>query len=353
MNLPKTEITFLTENHAIYEELKQKNYPVLHYPTIRAKIKLLRTQLLIVDNINWILKFKNMLLYRSKKIQLFHAVPIKQIGTFSPILKKERQYPGMRLYQWVIGQHQVYDWFLSPSPFFTEHVFSKAYPAKFIFEGGLPRNDALFLEPQRQVFSGEDGAAYEKIKRLRDSGKTIVLYMPTFRDKGRGAFYENILDITGLSEFAGKNGLHFMVKYHQLERAKFRDAELENKTGITMLYELKDIYPFLPLADMLITDYSSIYFDYLLLERPIVFFPYDLEIYITEERGLIFEYEKLTPGPRCFTQEQLEKEIEKILIHGDDSFKQKRAEVANIAFKYKDGMSSERIWNDIEERFLK
>ncbi|MCP4148917.1 MAG: hypothetical protein GY757_14315, partial [bacterium] len=348
-----TEITFLTESPATFEELKQKNYPVLFYPTIRAKIKLLRTQLLVVDNINWILKFKNMLLFRSKKIQLFHAVPIKQIGTFSPILKRERKYAAMRFYQWVIGQHQVYDWFLSPSPFFTEHVFSKAYPSRYIFEGGLPRNDALFLETQQQVFSGQDRAAYEKIKELRDSGKKIALYMPTFRDKGKGAFYENIIDISRLSDFAGKNGLHFVVKYHQLERSKFRDAKPDTISNVTILFDVKDIYPFLPQVDLLITDYSSIYFDYLLLERPIVFFPYDLETYITQERGLIFEYDELTPGPRCFTQEQLEMEIEKILIRGEDSFQQRRAEVTKLAFKHKDGKSAQRIWADIEERFLK
>lgn len=346
------DITFLTENRVVYEELKEKKYPAVYFPTFRSAIKLLRTPVLVVDNINWIVNFKNMFLYRSRKIQLFHAVPIKRIGTFSPILQEERKYWGMRLYQWVNGQHQVYDWLLSPSPFFTERVFSKAYPSRYIFEGGLPRNDALFLSPDRRVFSGKDIEEYEKINRIKYSGKKIVLYMPTFRDKGKGAFYESILDIPKLSAFAEKHGIHFVVKYHQLERAKFRDNVLDGITNITFLYDLKDIYPFLPLVDVLVTDYSSIYFDYLLLDRPVVFFPYDLEAYIAKERGLIFDYDDLTPGAKCFTQEELESSLEEILVEGRDSFKDKRAEVLDIAFKYKDGKSSQRIWDDIEERFF-
>ncbi|MCP4216484.1 MAG: hypothetical protein GY765_17670, partial [bacterium] len=158
---------FLTENHATYRRLKEKGFPVVLHPTLRSVFLLLRTPTVIVDNINWIVTFKNMLLHRSRKIQLFHAVPIKQIGAFSPVLKKERRHTIMRLYQWVNGQHQVYDWFLSPSPFFTEHVFSKAYPTKYIFEGGLPRNDALFMEQGELCFSGDDARHYDRIKHLR------------------------------------------------------------------------------------------------------------------------------------------------------------------------------------------
>jgi CDP-glycerol glycerophosphotransferase (TagB/SpsB family) len=346
------DITFLTENRAVFEELKEKNYPVVFSPTFRSALKLLRTSVLVVDNINWIVNFKNMYLFRTRKIQLFHAVPIKRIGSFSPILEEERKYFAMRLYQWVNGQHQVYDWFLSPSRFFTERVFSKAYPSRYIFEGGLPRNDALFGGPDRQVFSGKDGEEYERINGKKGSGKKIVLYMPTFRDKGKGAFYENVLDVRELSVFAEIHGIHFLVKYHQLERAKFRDEVLGGITNITFFYDVKDIYPFLPLVDVLITDYSSIYFDYLLLDRPVVFFPYDLEIYLEKERGLIFDYDDLTPGPKCFTQEELLGRLKEILVDGRDYFKEKRAEVANIAFKYKDGKSSERIWKDIQERFF-
>ncbi|MCP4220690.1 MAG: hypothetical protein GY765_39045, partial [bacterium] len=137
------------------------------------------------------------------------------------------------------------------------------------------------------------------------------------------------------------------------ERAKFCDVPEETRRHISFLYDLKDIYPFLPLADLLITDYSSIYFDYLLLDRPIVFFPYDLETYINEERGLIFEYDRLTPGPHCFSREELEKEVFTALVDLKDSYKEKREEIGKLAFTYRDGKSCQRVWRDIiEERLI-
>ena len=78
-----------------------------------------------------------------------------------------------------------------------------------------------------------------------------------------------------------------------------------------------DVYTFLSEVDILITDYSSIYFDYLLWERPIIFFPYDLEYYRDEDRGLIFEYDEYTPGPKIFNA----KELENVLSKGIDDFR--------------------------------
>ena len=58
-----------------------------------------------------------------------------------------------------------------------------------------------------------------------------------------------------------------------------------------------DVYPALADVDLLVTDYSSIYFDFLLLDRPIVFFANDLDLYLRRERHLLFEYRDMTPGP--------------------------------------------------------
>ena len=62
-------------------------------------------------------------------------------------------------------------------------------------------------------------------------------------------------------------------------------------------------------CDLLITDYSSIFFDFLLLDRPIVFFPYDLEQYLSQDRAMYFDYEIMTPGPKCRTYDELELQI--------------------------------------------
>ena len=104
-----------------------------------------------------------------------------------------------------------------------------------------------------------------------------------------------------------------------------------------------DIYPLFSVIDLLITDYSAIYTDFLLTKRPVLFFPYDMHKYIKHDRPLQFDYDSITPGPKCFTQNELQEEIESIIIKGNDIHAHKRQEALNKTFKYYDGFSSERI----------
>ena len=85
-----------------------------------------------------------------------------------------------------------------------------------------------------------------------------------------------------------------------------------------------DIYPLLKHTDMMITDYSSIYFDYLLLDKPIIFYPYDFEQYTKDDRNLLFDYESMTPGPHCQDQTSLEKTILQELENSGRNFSKQR-----------------------------
>ncbi len=105
----------------------------------------------------------------------------------------------------------------------------------------------------------------------------------------------------------------------------------------------KDIYPLLSNTDLMITDYSGIFFDYLLLNKPLIFFNYDYDEYIKYNRKLSFDYDKITPGIKCENQNQLEQKIIKILVENNDEYIDKRNEILNISFKYKDGNASKRI----------
>jgi hypothetical protein len=76
------------------------------------------------------------------------------------------------------------------------------------------------------------------------------------------------------------------------------------------------VYPFLPHADALVTDYSSVLFEYLLLDRPIVFYPYDLDRY-RRSRDFYYDYEKVTPGPRAADFEELLAALERTVGVGN------------------------------------
>jgi CDP-glycerol glycerophosphotransferase (TagB/SpsB family) len=113
----------------------------------------------------------------------------------------------------------------------------------------------------------------------------------------------------------------------------------------------QDIYTIINNFDLLITDYSSIYIDFLLTKRPIIFAPFDLEEYTRNDRELYFNYNDVTPGPKCQNWDEVLVELKKF-ISGEDDYKEER-QIVNDRFKtFQDGNASERIVEYIQ-KYLK
>ena len=105
-----------------------------------------------------------------------------------------------------------------------------------------------------------------------------------------------------------------------------------------------DVYPLLARCDVLITDYSSVFFDFLHAGRPIVFFAYDLERYLRQDRSMYFGYERIAPGPICRSQADLEDALLACRNNADgDPFARRRAELLEWAFAPVDGQRLDRI----------
>ena len=97
----------------------------------------------------------------------------------------------------------------------------------------------------------------------------------------------------------------------------------------------------------MITDYSSVYFDFLLLDRPIIFIPFDIKEY--SKRGFALEpYDFWTPGPKVYSLNELIKEL-KVFINNPEYYNKERKTVNHLVNTYKDGKSCERVWNLIEK----
>jgi CDP-glycerol glycerophosphotransferase len=110
-----------------------------------------------------------------------------------------------------------------------------------------------------------------------------------------------------------------------------------------------DVYPLLTKCDLMITDYSSIFVDYIIQDKPVVFFPFDYHYYVNNARALQFDYDDVTPGRKCFTYEDLETELRRILVDGVDEYREKRKDVLRNFFDSVDGNSCARILHYIEK----
>lgn len=184
----------------------------------------------------------------------------------------------------------------------TSHVLLERNDIDGLYQGqlaqtGCPRNDIVLnaTTEQKNRFRQQLG--------LPATDKPLVLYAPTWR----GIFGHPEINaerlITDL-QFLQQKNCQIVFRGHYFVEQALTNAGLKN---ICIAPQTIDTSELLAVTDVLITDYSSIFFDYLPTGRPILFYTYDLEQY-SQERGLYFDMEEM-PGPNCFTVQQLSEEL--------------------------------------------
>lgn len=218
-------------------------------------------------------------------IQTWHGTPLKRMGFDSPAL--ERASAGTR------RQHKAmmrrWSALLVPSEYFVDtFVRSYEYEGELV-RHGLPRNDLLVR--------GVDPAWREELRsRLNLPGdRRLVLYAPTFRDRARrlGREYDLPFDLEVLAQELGDE-CFLMLRTHYLDAYKLTE---EHRTFAADLSKHHDVTELMLLADVLVTDYSSVMFDFANTGRPMVFYTYDYEEYVRDERGTYFDLAEQAPGP--------------------------------------------------------
>ena len=202
----------------------------------------------------------------------------------------------------------------------TDMFFSRSYRAKSIGKTAwiLRRlQPKLFVKDGRSV---EEASGKEILSRMEDvysdrisnsgldaadrvvPGKKIILYAPTFRGHVAGAKSPDVLDLAMLKRELGDQYI-LLIKHHPF--VKKRPSIPEDCADFAFdMTEHLTIEELLIVADLCITDYSSIIFEYSLFERPLLFFAFDMESYI-DERGFYFPIEEMMPGPVCRTTAEI------------------------------------------------
>ncbi|SPD72239.1 putative CDP-glycerol:poly(Glycerophosphate) glycerophosphotransferase [uncultured Desulfobacterium sp.] len=350
LNRKDIKYYFFTEKQSVYNMLKCHNLPVLFHPTLRSIYALACSNIIISCNMAWIKNYKYHLSVRAKKIQLWHGVPLKKIGMLVNDSLKKHNSLLARIDNAIRGKNCIHDLFLSTSDYFTVNIFSKAMRAKRFIELGYPRNSIFFKgQLDKLDFLDADVQSLEKITEFQKKGFKCVCYAPTWDDPMGNAIQSGYLDLKRLSKFAQEHKILFVFKFHPSINCKNEFGLLSN---IIYYNSSKDIQPLLRVTDILVTDYSSVYMDYLLLNRPIIFFPYNLDGYLKAHNGLLFDFNSMAPGPKCYSQEQLHEAILDCTAGQKDDFADDRGQIRKLAFKYEDGRASERIWDFIMKEYM-
>lgn len=273
-------------------------------------------------------------------LQCWHGTPLKRLrhdiehdGVFNDVkeIRKRNDKDTKR-----------FTYFISPSKFCTEK-FTSAFNLKklnkenIIIEEGYPRNDFLFKYTDKDVIELK-----EELKLPKD--KKVILYAPTFRDNqhtsGVGYTYKLGLDLDKLmKELKDEYIILFRTHYFvansiNLEKYKGFIYDVSTYDDVSRLYVV---------SDMLITDYSSVFFDFANLKKPMLFYMYDLDEYKNKLRDFYIDLKEL-PGPIIEKEENLIKEIKNY----DENKYSDKYKKFNKKFNYlDDANASKRVINKV------
>ena len=342
-NIPELNCIFLSFHSSEARNLKKHGLPAVSLTDRGAHELMLKTGMVVCDDFGWKKDpIASTLLHPAKVIQLWHGIPLKAIG-FPEIESQVNMNPekAEKLESYYSGYRAV----VSTSKYFTRNAFSRCFKSEEYVECGYPRNDILLRPMTKTDMINVDQALYTELIRHRKTGGKAVMYMPTFRDTGGDPFSDRALHIPELDEFAQKNNLYFIIKMHPYLTIN----NIELPTRVKLIDAQSDAYPMLRQCDILITDYSSVYFDFLLLDRPIIFYPYDYQEYVTQNRELLFDYDKMTPGIRVKNEQELMNSLKKILADEHDDYAEERNSLANLAFDHIDEKAAKRFGKFIRQ----
>ena len=275
-------------------------------------------------------------------IQLWHGTPLKKLAMDMDVLKMSE---GMELseYKRLFKKNtETWDYLISQSDYTTEKFRSSFDFKNIILDSGFPRNDVLFKRNNLKSIN------YIKNSYNLPQDKKVILYAPTWRDD---EFYEN-----GIYKYSSKidydllkkelSDTHILlVKLHYLVKDSL---DWSNYDGfIYQCDQSWDIQELYLISDILVTDYSSVMFDYSIIKRPMIIYAYDYENYRDNLRGFYFNIYEEFPGPIVENTSDL---IDSIQNYDCKEYEKKYKRFVEKFTSFDDGNASSRIVDLIIEK---
>ena len=337
---------WLSKNQEVVDDLKTKGFKAYLEYSVEAQYYAKRAKVAIITH-RGNRKKADLPMYcfskKTKIIQLWHGIPLKKIAYDDKILSFKDDETNLT---WKIKKIFIRTFFPflnyvhKPSLILalseeTQDIFSKAFriPKEKVIITGYPRNDILF----KNTF----------IKQKKSIKK--IIYMPTFRgsvNSNFDLFLQYKFNLEQIDTFLANNNMQLDIKLHPFNQPSDTLIKELNASENIFFLDHDAIYEIISEYDMLITDYSSIYFDYLLLDRPIIFAPFDKGTYMKQDREFYFKYDKVTPGPKAMNWDEVKNAL-KMFDEDISLYSKERKEIRNRFHIYQDNKSTERVYKSI------
>lgn len=340
---------FLINNNEQRELMKKHGLPVLppmHEWTVDHIRLLMGTKVVVACNhftpFSWTPPVPYFLLQGARLIQMWHGIPFKEIGFLYSDNPAAGAFNSLR-----ISSTGPADVLVAPGSGMQEE-WRQWFAFREFAPLGYPRNDAMFNEATGDELINVDMDLLREVKTAREAGRKVILYTPTFRDSAGTPWLQRI-DLPAFAAWCTTKGFTLIVKLHPIEHANWEETRAK-LPGVKLVHPYADIYPFLRHSDLLITDYSSLALDYLLLDRPIIFCWPDLEDYQAQCRHLLPDWENRVAGERVMDADSLRRTVDSTLAGGADPWAERRRKLARALFDHQDGGSADRVARTILEQ---
>lgn len=322
------DVWYVVNNKENREELiKQYGNHFIETESFRGKIFALRSKLWFVSAFE--LPVGGIFLRWGRTIvHLTHGSLIKNVG----ILEKNVSFIKKLYYRLFIRTNLSYS--VATSDFFVPSTAGyTGLSQNKVLVTGFPRNDEL-INSTKEV----------PLVLKNDSFK--ILYAPTWRkDADVNLFPFTDFDTDDFNTFLKENNITIYIRLHPYNEVSIKDELLKSNIKLFSTSTCKEIMDCLSCFDALITDYSSILYDFMILNRPLMFFPYDYEEY-EKKVGFAVDYSVISPGYKPKTFKELKESL--LDMKFKDSYKEQRENVNKICNTFEKD-SSERLINKLKE----
>lgn len=333
----KYDIYWFTKNKDLYNDLREQGLPVIYSKTIKAlwyqcRAKMLLSTVQIYD-------FNLYYLNNCYFLDLGHGFPGKPVGLLQPQVNERYK----KIFKFSKKGLKYYE--TASSRFVVDYI-SPCYdvkPSNFIFSN-KPRIDVLFDENLRKGIN-------TKIDTIKSS-RRLISYLPTHRSCGEKEMdITQIFDLKKLQSFCEQTNSVFLIKkhfYHRDEKTPL--DEYPNIYDLTK--EDLDTEVLLYQSDVLITDFSSCFIDYLALGRPILFYAYDYDDYMANERDYYWKYDMINGGYTAKNKDEFIKSLSDLSKDWDDAkHEEGRTQMRRLYFDddVEMGTSRKKITSIIDE----
>jgi CDP-glycerol glycerophosphotransferase (TagB/SpsB family) len=330
---PEVDAMWLTTDRETARALAEDGYPATYAYSFRGIVYLLRARFVLVTRaLSDIGPWGSV--YPTTTVLLGHGIPIMESTYEDDWWTHFKQ-------KWTIKNFSK---FVVTSEDYPKQAYERtnyyALDQTKLLVTNYPRTDLFFEENHVPDVDGSiDVSALNSLP-----SRSFVTYLPTRRKyETENPLLDNKEALERMDKFMTSLDAHLIVKLHPSDRRDATFAATCNR--ISVVSKDVDIYPLLRDTDVLITDFSSVYLDYLLLDRPIVFFPYDFDRF-SDSRRMIFKYDEVTPGPKAGDIEELQEALRQSLSD-PDLYATERETIRSAFYQDESWNAAERIFKHV------